>query len=84
MLCTENSVKSSCLYWIVQWNGNRVDGRAVMKEPDVAPFLADYGVTEAFKGADQALARNPARKLQAASTAINSSLTKCNCTNLGR
>ena len=60
----------------MQGNGNRVEGRSLMKEPDVAPFLADHGVTEALKGADQPLARNPARKLQAASTAINSSLTK--------
>jgi len=28
----------------------------MMKEPDMASFLPDYGVTEALKGADQPLA----------------------------
>ena len=33
-----------------------MDGRALMKVPDMAFFLADDGVTEALKGANESLA----------------------------
>src|ERR1039457_1098284 len=80
----ENSMESASFQWVMEWNCNVMDRRPFMNEPYVASLLPSRDVAEMPQGADQPVCRNPARQLHAASTAINSSLTKCNWMSLGR
>ena len=46
-----------------------------MTQSEVAPFLTDHTITEAFEGAGKALTGHTARQLHAASTGMSSSFT---------
>lgn len=55
----KNCVKCADLERVVHRNGDRMDGRRLVKEPDMASLLANHGVAEPFQSADQPVGRYP-------------------------
>jgi len=49
----ENPVKRAGFERVVKRNGDGMQGRACMLEPDVASLLTDHGIAELLEGADQ-------------------------------
>ena len=59
----------------MQEDGNHVDWRSLVPQPDVAALLTDHHVAEVFQRVNYTVCGYAAWQLHAASTGINSSLT---------